>query len=154
MLRLGTVIVTVGASVALLSYLTGAVARVRVPAPEGGMEAIRMGLEAVCQQGGTAYGLRWRRRPGDVPRAATLQRALLDAYGALQPLVAELGTRYQALSAAIRQREAKLQQFADVLQATVRALDPHLEFFPGITHIADHDAIHQQQHCAVDLQRV
>jgi len=39
------------------------VVRWRIPAPEGGLEAIRLGLEAVCQPGGTANGLRRRPRP-------------------------------------------------------------------------------------------
>ncbi|MBN2361032.1 MAG: penicillin-binding protein 2 [Deltaproteobacteria bacterium] len=40
-----------------------AVARWRLQAPEGALEALRSGLQAVCEQGGTAYGLHWRREP-------------------------------------------------------------------------------------------
>lgn len=37
--------------------------RWRIPFPEGGLQEIRKGLKAVCDKGGTAYGLQWRQTP-------------------------------------------------------------------------------------------
>ena len=39
------------------------VARWKIQAPAGALEEIRSGLQAVCEQGGTAYGLHFRREP-------------------------------------------------------------------------------------------
>jgi penicillin-binding protein 2 len=40
-----------------------AVARWKLQAPPGAIEEIQSGLQAVCEQGGTAYGLHYRREP-------------------------------------------------------------------------------------------
>jgi len=73
------------------------------------------------------------------------QRALLDSYGALQPLVAELGTRHQALSAATRQREELAQAAADranridYLEFQVGELQPLLDPAQDIARVeAEH----------------
>jgi DNA repair protein RecN (Recombination protein N) len=85
----------------------------------------------------------------------TAQRALLDAYGALQPLAAELGTRYQALSAAIRQREELAQAAADranridYLEFQVGELQPLLD---AAQDIAGMEAEHRRLAHAEKLQ--
>ena len=99
-------------------------------------------------------------------RADTLHRIIdvgLDRDGAPEIVVANVAETFLTLlhhqlaqrhTPTILQRQAVLQQLTYILEAPVGPLHPHFQLFTGIAHLRDHQAVNQQLHGAVDLERV